>query len=220
MASTGPRLMPSSSGRWLARQRKDPYVKKAQDAGWRSRAVFKLEEIDRRDQLIRPGQIIVDLGAAPGGWCQYAARKLKGRGRIIGLDLLPIDPLDGVELIQGDFLSVEVAEDLAARLENRPVDLVLSDMAPNFSGIKNADLARAYELAELASEFAVQHLAGNGVFLVKIFQGGEFESFRNLLRQHFQKVSVRKPEASRAESRELYVLAQGLKNADNAVKQD
>ena len=220
MALTWPPPMPSSSGRWLARQRKDPYVKKAQDAGWRSRAVFKLEEIDRRDQLIRPGQIIVDLGAAPGGWCQYAARKQKGRGRIIGLDLLPIDPLDGVELIQGDFLSVEVAEELAARLENRPVDLVLSDMAPNFSGIKNADLARAYELAELASEFAVKHLAGNGAFLVKIFQGGEFESFRNLLRQHFQKVSVRKPEASRAESRELYLLAQGLKNADNAVNQD
>ncbi len=196
-----------SSGRWLDRQRKDQFVKQAQDGGWRSRAVFKLEEIDKRDQLIRPGQRIVDLGAAPGGWCQYAARKLKGHGTVIGLDLLPIDPLDHVQLIQGDFLENSALEQLSELVKNQPLDLVLSDMAPNFSGIRDADLARSYELAELAMDFAVQHLGKNGAFLVKVFQGSDFETYRNKLRTAFTKVSIRKPGASRAESRELYLLA-------------
>ncbi len=211
------RLMPKgSSSRWLERQRKDQFVKQAQDQGWRSRAVFKLMEIDQRDRLIRPGQQIVDLGAAPGGWCQYAVKKLQGRSKkIVGLDLLPIEPLPGVEFIQGDFLESEILDRLSLSLENCRPDLVLSDMAPNFSGIKNADLARSYELAELACDFAVQQLASSGAFLVKVFQGGDFEAYRKLLQTHFTKVSIRKPSASRPESRELYFLAQGLRKAHN-----
>ena len=209
-----------SSGRWLDRQRKDQFVKQAKDAGWRSRAVFKLEEIDKRDQLIRPGQRIVDLGAAPGGWCQYAARKLKGSGVIIGLDLLPIEPLEHCTLIQGDFLETKVLEQLSDKLDNKPVDLVLSDMAPNFSGIRDADLARSYELAELALHFAVQHLGENGAFLVKLFQGADFESFRKRVRKAFGKVVLRKPGASRAESRELYLLARAPISDHNEQEQD
>ncbi len=204
-----------SSGRWLDRQQKDPYVKRAQEAGWRSRAVFKLEEIDRRDRLLQAGQRIVDLGAAPGGWCQYAVRKLKRQCTIVGLDLLPIEALDGVHFIQGDFLEAKVLEELTATLENRPLDLVLCDMAPNLSGVRLSDLARAYELAELAADFAVQHLAPGGTFLVKVFQGSGFEEYRARLRQGFSRVQSRKPEASRAESRELYLLAQGLRKAHN-----
>lgn len=209
-----------SSGRWLDRQRKDQFVKQAQDGGWRSRAVFKLEEIDKRDQLIRPGQRIVDLGAAPGGWCQYVARKLKGQGTIIGLDLLPIDALDHVELIQGDFLDDEVLAELADKVQNKPLDLVLSDMAPNFSGIRDADLARSYELAELALDFAVKHLGQGGAFLVKVFQGADFESYRDQLRAAFAKVAIRKPGASRAESRELYLLARDPISDHNEQEQD
>ena len=204
-----------SSGRWLDRQRKDKFVKQAQDAGWRSRAVFKLQEIDRRDQLIKPGQRIVDLGAAPGGWCQYAARKLKGQGKVIGLDLLAIEPLEHVSFIQGDFLESEILDRLSQEVNNRPLDLVLSDMAPNFSGIRDADLARAYELAELASDFAVEHLSEKGRFLVKVFQGADFEPYRARLRQQFKRVLIRKPDASRAESRELYLLACEPIKADN-----
>ncbi len=205
----------SSSGRWLQRQRKDPYVKQAHEGGWRSRAVYKLEEIDRRDRLFRPGQRIVDLGAAPGGWCQYAVSRLQGRGRVIGLDLLPIDPIAGVDLIEGDFRKEEVLAELSALVEGQALDLVLSDMAPNFSGIRDADLARSYELAELARDFAVQHLAQGGSFLVKLFQGADFEAYRASLRKEFAKVMVRKPDASRAESREFYLLAQGLLKGEN-----
>ncbi len=205
----------SSSGRWLQRQRKDPYVKQAHEGGWRSRAVYKLEEIDRRDRLFRPGQRIVDLGAAPGGWCQYAVSRLQGRGRVIGLDLLPIDPIAGVDLIEGDFRNEEVLAELSALVEGQALDLVLSDMAPNFSGIRDADLARSYELAELARDFAVQHLAQGGSFLVKLFQGADFEAYRASLRKEFAKVMVRKPDASRAESREFYLLAQGLLKGEN-----
>ncbi len=205
----------SSSGRWLQRQRKDPYVKQAHEGGWRSRAVYKLEEIDRRDRLFRPGQRIVDLGAAPGGWCQYAVSRLQGKGRVIGLDLLPIDPIAGVDLIEGDFRKEEVLAELSALVEGQALDLVLSDMAPNFSGIRDADLARSYELAELARDFAVQHLAQGGSFLVKLFQGADFEAYRASLRKEFAKVMVRKPDASRAESREFYLLAQGLLKGEN-----
>ncbi len=205
----------SSSGRWLQRQRKDPYVKQAQEGGWRSRAVYKLQEIDRRDRLFRPGQRVVDLGAAPGGWCQYAVSRLQGQGRVIGLDLLPIEPLAGVDLIEGDFRSEAVLHQLTDLLDAQALDLVLSDMAPNFSGIRDADLARSYELAELARDFAVQHLTRGGSFLVKLFQGADFEAYRDALRSDFQKVMIRKPDASRAESRELYLLAQGLLKGEN-----
>ena len=204
-----------SSGRWLSRQRKDPNVKQAQDHGWRSRAVFKLQAVDRRDRLIRPGQRIVDLGAAPGGWCQYACDKLKGRGEIVGLDLLPIEPIDGVHLIEGDFRRQDVLDELVSVLRGEPLDLVLSDMAPNFSGVKDADIARSYALAELALDFAVQHLTAGGDFLVKVFQGADFEPYRQSLRERFEKVMVRKPEASRSESRELYLLARGLLEQKN-----
>ncbi|MGJ8671063.1 MAG: RlmE family RNA methyltransferase [Oceanococcus sp.] len=205
----------ASSARWLERQRKDRFVKQAQDAGWRSRAVYKLEEIDLRDQLIKPGQRIVDLGAAPGGWCQYAARKLRGQGTVIGLDLLAIEPLEHVHFIEGDFLQPEILERLSQQLNNLPIDLVLSDMAPNFSGIRGADLARSYELAELASDFAVEHLSESGRFLVKVFQGADFENYRAQLRQRFKRVVSRKPDASRTESREVYLLASDPIRRDN-----
>lgn len=204
-----------SSGRWLDRQRKDHFVKQAQDGGWRSRAVFKLQQIDQRDGLIKPGQRIVDLGAAPGGWCQYAARKIKGNGTVIGLDLLPIKPLPQVSLIEGDFLESAILDRLSKQLNNQALDLVLSDMAPNLSGIRDADLARSYELAELAADFAVEHLHEHGRFLVKVFQGNGFEDYRAQLRQMFKRVAIRKPDASRAESRELYLLASEPLKQDN-----
>ena len=206
-----------SSARWMERQRKDPFVRQAQEAGWRSRAVFKLQEIDLRDQLIKPRQRIVDLGAAPGGWCQYAARKLKDSGTIIGLDLLPIEPLEHVHLIEGDFLESEILDRLSEQVQNRPLDLVLSDMAPNFSGIRDADLARSYELAELALDFAVEHLGAGGSFLVKVFQGPDFEAYRARLRQHFKRVMIRKPDSSRSQSRELYLLAREPLKMNNAT---
>lgn len=198
-----------SSQRWLARQRRDPYVAQAQKDGWRSRAVYKLQQIDQRDRLLKPGQRIVDLGAAPGGWCQYAARKLQGRGTIIGLDILPIEPLDGVKLLQGDFLESEVLTRLSETLAGQPLDLVLCDLAPNFSGVKDADIARAYELAELARDFAVQWLRPEGSFLVKLFEGGPMQDYRASVRADFNSVAIRKPEASRSGSREIYLLAQG-----------
>lgn len=205
----------TSSSRWLARQKRDPYVKQAQEGGWRSRAVFKLEQIDRRDRLLRPGQRIVDLGAAPGGWCQYAARRLNGQGTIVGLDILPIEPLAKVTFLQGDFLESEILGRLSETLAGEPLDLVLSDLAPNFSGIRIADSARSFELAELARDFAVEWLRPDGAFLVKVFEGAELPDFRASLRQSFRQVAVRKPEASRQDSREIYLLARGLQKTDN-----
>lgn len=202
-----------SSSRWLGEHFADEYVKRAQAEGWRSRAVFKLEEIDAKDRLIRPGMTIVDLGAAPGGWSQYAAKKLHGRGRIIALDILEMEPLEGVEILQGDFTDDEPLARLLALTNadagQRTADLVMSDMAPNMSGMDAIDQPKGMYLAELALDLAVKVLKPGGAFLVKVFQGEGFDAYLNALKTHFARVVVRKPKASRARSREVYLLATG-----------
>jgi 23S rRNA (uridine2552-2'-O)-methyltransferase len=199
------------SRRWLAEHHNDPYVKQARAEGWRSRAVFKLQQIQQKDRLIRPGMTIVDLGAAPGGWSQYAARLLKGRGRIIALDILPMDPIEGVEFIHGDFREDAVLEALKNTLGGQRVDLVLSDMAPNISGIGAADQARVLYLAELALAFCQTALQPGGDLLIKLFQGEGFDDYLKTLRRQFERVQIRKPEASRDRSRELYLLARNYR---------
>lgn len=184
----------------------DPYVQRAQKDGYRSRAAYKLLEIDERDHLLKPGMVVVDLGATPGGWCQVAANKLGAHGKIIALDLLPLHPLPRVEFIQGDFREDAVLVQLEEKLGGQQIGLVMSDMAPNISGIDSADQARAMHLAELALEFAVQHLKPGGAFLVKVFQGVGFEDYLKLMRSHFVKVVTRKPKASRDRSSEQYLL--------------
>ncbi len=184
----------------------DPYVKRAQQDGYRSRAAYKLLEIDARDPLLRPGMTVVDLGAAPGSWCQVAVAKLKGRGRVLAIDLLPVAPLAGVESLAGDFTEPAALAWLEEKLGTQRVDLVLSDMAPNISGVALRDQARHYELCELALDFAVQWLKPDGAFLVKVFQGVGFEDFRVRMRQAFARVAIRKPDASRDRSTEVYLL--------------
>lgn len=184
----------------------DPYVKRAQQDGYRSRAAYKLLEIDARDALLRSGMTVVDLGAAPGSWCQVAVEKLKGRGRVLAIDLLPVAPLAGVESLAGDFTEPAALAWLEEKLGTQRVDLVLSDMAPNISGVALRDQARHYELCELALDFAVQWLKPDGVFLVKVFQGVGFEDFRARMRQAFTRVAIRKPDASRDRSTEVYLL--------------
>ena len=200
-----------SSSRWLAEHESDPYVRQAREQGWRSRAVFKLEEIQRSDRLIRPGMTIVDLGAAPGGWSQFAARVLDGRGRILALDLLPMPELVGVEFIEGDIESTEVVDQLHARLDGHKADLVMSDMAPNMMGIADVDHARTMNLVDLAVEFAGRELRPGGDLLFKVFQGREFQPLLARLRREFESVKLRKPKASRGRSPEVYVLARGLR---------
>lgn len=182
-------------------------MKRAREAGYRSRAVFKLEDIQRTDRILRPGMTIVDLGAAPGGWSQYAARVLQGKGRILALDILPMDAVNGVEFIQGDFAEDAVLEQLTALLGADRPQLVMSDMAPNMSGIAVVDQDRSMYLVELSLEFARRVLAPGGDFLVKVFQGRDFQPFVRQLRGLFQSVKVRKPPASRQRSPELYLLA-------------
>lgn len=201
-----------SSRRWLAEHESDVFVKRAREEGFRSRAVFKLEEIQRTERLIRPGMTIVDLGAAPGGWSQYAARLLHGKGRIIALDLLPMDEIAGVEFIQGDFSSDEVLDQLLAALGGERPQLVLSDMAPNTMGIADVDHDRSMHLVELALDFARRILAPGGDLLVKVFQGRHFQPFVRELRATFQTVKVKKPPASRQRSPELYLLARDFKS--------
>jgi 23S rRNA (uridine2552-2'-O)-methyltransferase len=196
---------------WLDRHVHDPFVKLAQKEGYRSRAAYKLIGLDEKDRLLKPGMTVVDLGAAPGGWCQVAAKKVGEKGRVIGIDLLPVDPIPGVTLLQADFTSDEGLALLENALEGRKADLVLSDMAPNLTGVKDADQARHYGLAELALDFAIQWLKPEGVFVVKVFQGSGFEDFVRAARQAFRQVQVRKPEASRDESRENFLVARSLK---------
>lgn len=200
-----------SSARWLREHFADEYVRRAQAEGYRSRAVYKLLEIHDRDLLLRPGMTVVDLGAAPGGWSQVATKLVGGQGRVIALDLLPMEPLAGVEFIQGDFRETEVLERLLAALADRPVDLVLSDMAPNASGIKAVDQPRGLYLAELALDFAGRRLRPGGNFLVKAFQGEGFDAFLKNLRAAFATVAPRKPRASRARSAEQYLLARNYR---------
>ena len=200
-----------SSDRWLKEHFSDPFVQKAQAQGWRSRAVFKLEEIDRREKLIQPGMTVVDLGAAPGAWSQYARRKVGRNGCVVAADILPMEPLAGVDFVQGDFREEEVVEAIVAALGGRPADVVLSDMAPNLSGLDAIDQPRSIHLAELALELATRVLKPGGSVLIKTFQGGGFQELVAAARQRFAKVRFAKPEASRSRSPELYVLARGRK---------
>ncbi|OIQ90681.1 ribosomal RNA large subunit methyltransferase E [mine drainage metagenome] len=192
---------------WIHEHINDAYVQRAKAEGWRSRAVFKLMELDDKEHLLRPGMLAVDLGAAPGSWSQLAARRVQPGGRIYALDLLEMIPVHGVEFIQGDFREDAVLHQLEAGLDGRSVDLVLSDMAPNMSGIQLSDQARVMHLAELTLEFAKQHLKPGGDMLVKVFQGAGYMELRESLRQVFEQVLVRKPAASRGRSAETFLLA-------------
>ena len=200
-----------SSARWLAEHAADPYVKRAHEEGWRSRAAFKLEEINRAERLLRPGMTVVDLGAAPGGWSQYAARVLGGKGRVVALDLLDMPALPGVEFLQGDFGEDAVLERLQALLAGDQADLVMSDMAPNMMGIADVDHDRSMHLVDLAVDFAARALRPGGDLLLKVFQGREFQPLVARLRGQFETVKLRKPKASRSRSAELYVLARGYR---------
>lgn len=204
--------MPSrskSSHRWLKEHFSDPFVKKAKAEGMRSRAAYKLEELVERDRLLRPGMVVVDLGAAPGGWSQWVRQALGDGGRVIALDILEMPSLAGVEFIHGDFRDDDVLARLEATLNGQAVDLVLSDMAPNMSGVDAVDLPRALHLAELAMDFADRHLRPGGTFLIKLFQGVGFDDYIRALRRRYERVAIRKPEASRKRSPEVYALAQG-----------
>lgn len=195
-----------SNKAWLREHLADPYVHRARAEGYRSRAAFKLLEIDGQDRLLKPGMMVVDLGAAPGSWCQAAVRRVGASGRVIAVDLLPMEPLVGVDFIQGDFREPAILEKLEARLGNMQVDLVLSDMAPNMSGVGVSDQARSIHLAELTLDFALAHLKPGGNMLVKLFHGSGFEQFRRPMADAFKTVAVRKPRASRDRSSEVYLL--------------
>jgi 23S rRNA (uridine2552-2'-O)-methyltransferase len=197
----------------------DPYVQRSKREGYRSRSTYKLLEIDEKDRLLKPGQVVVDLGAAPGGWSQYAAKRLGASGLLIAIDLLPMEPVSGVTFIQADFTTRRGLGEVQAALEGRQVDVVLSDMAPNLSGITVSDQAKSMYLAEAASEFAQLQLKRDGAFLVKIFQGAGYDGYLKSLRRAFEKVVVRKPDASRDESAEQYLLARGLKPAEISSKE-
>ncbi len=203
-----------SSRRWLREHFDDPYVKRSHQEGLRSRAAFKLEEIHKKDHIFRPGMTIVDLGAAPGGWLEMAARFTKGQCRLIGLDLLPIAPIENVVTIEGDFREPGPLQELLVALADSKVDLVMSDMAPNISGMGAVDQPRAMYLAELALDFAQEHLELGGDFLVKLFHGEGFDAFLSSLRRDFKSVKMRKPGASRPRSREVYALARGLRSRE------
>lgn len=198
-----------SSQRWLHEHFNDPYVKRAQAEGMRSRAAFKLEELLARDVLIKPGMVIVDLGAAPGGWAQVARRELGHSGRVLALDILEMPAIAGVEFLHGDFRQAETLSCFESLLAGDAVDLVLSDMAPNMSGMSAVDVPRAMYLAELARDFAQAHLREGGVFLTKLFMGSGFDAYVADLRKRYRKVVVRKPKASRSRSPEVYALATG-----------
>ena len=199
-----------TSQRWLKEHFNDIYVQKAQQEGYRSRAVSKLMEIQEKDRLIRPGMVVVELGAAPGGWSQYVAQCLGGRGRMIALDILPMDALADVTFIQGDFREQAVLDALYAELGDSAVNLVISDMAPNTSGVRSVDQAKSMYLVELALDFAQSRLAPGGDFLTKIFHGPGFDTLLRSLKSQFLTVQTRKPEASRARSQETYLLARGF----------
>jgi len=204
-----------SNREWIERHLSDPYVKRSVQEGYRSRAAYKLKEIDDKDRLLRPGAVVVDLGAAPGSWTQVVCERLSRHGavsgRILALDILPMDPLPGVEVLLGDFREEAVEQELERTLAGGKVDVVLSDMAPNLSGIAAADAARSLLLAELALDFAVKHLKPDGAFLVKAFQGSGHSQYVERLKRTFRSVAVRKPAASRESSAEVYLLARGLR---------
>jgi 23S rRNA (uridine2552-2'-O)-methyltransferase len=205
--------MPRSktSNAWLAEHFNDEFVKRARKEGYRSRAVYKLQEIDARDRLLKPGMTVVDLGAAPGAWSQYLVERVGRTGRVIALDILPMEALPGVEVLQGDFTEEATLKALLDALGGRPVDLVISDMSPNISGVDSADKARAMYLSELALDFAASVLKPGGAFLMKVFQGSGFSELYKVIQGKFTRVVSRKPKASRARSAEIYVLATGFR---------
>jgi 23S rRNA (uridine2552-2'-O)-methyltransferase len=196
-----------SSSRWLQEHFSDPFVKRAQAEGWRSRAVFKLDELIEREKLLKPGMCVVDLGAAPGGWSQMVRERLGDSGRIVALDILPMQGIGGVDFILGDFREASVLQQLEDVLGGMRVDLVLSDMAPNMSGVGAVDQDRSMVLAELAADFAGNHLKAGGSFLTKLFQGQGFDEYIRRLRSQYAQVSIRKPKASRSRSNEVYAMA-------------
>ena len=198
-----------SSQRWLKEHFSDPYVKKAQSEGMRSRAAYKLEELVERDRLLKPGMVVVDLGAAPGGWSQWVRKEMGDAGRVIASDILEMPTLAGVEFLHGDFREDAVLSELETMLDGAAVDLVLSDMAPNMSGVDQVDQARAMHLSELAMAFADDHLRTGGTFLIKLFQGVVFDDYVRDRRRRYAKLAIRKPAASRRRSNEVYALAQG-----------
>ncbi len=200
-----------SSGRWLKEHFDDKYVLEAQKKGYRSRALFKIEEIQQKDKLLKPGMTVVDLGAAPGGWSQYAAGVVGDEGQVIACDILPMDPLPGVSFLQGDFREEAVLDALLERIQPDMVDVVLSDMAPNMSGNLASDQPRAMYLVELALDMCRQVLAPNGSFTVKVFQGEGFDQYLADVRSMFKVVKIRKPDSSRDRSREVYIVATGYK---------
>ncbi len=198
-----------SSRCWLDRQHSDPYVQQAKDEGYRSRATYKLQEINARDKIFAKGMTVVDLGAAPGGWSQVAVESIGQTGKVLAIDILPMDPLNGVDILLGDIQKPEFVETVISMLNGKDVDLVISDMAPNLSGIMMVDQARVYALAEEALHFAEQVLVSGGGFLIKLFQGSGFQEYLAQLKNRFNQVNIRKPKASRAGSREVYLLAKG-----------
>lgn len=204
-----------TSKAWMQEHVNDPWVQRAKAEGWRSRATFKLMEIDAKDKLLRPGTIVVDLGATPGGWSQLAIQHVKPGGRVIGMDLLEMEPLPGVEFFQADFRDEETLLRLRETLQGARPDLVLSDMAPNMSGISVSDQAKAMYLAELALEFAAEELKVGGDFLVKVFQGVGFAEYRDAMGKVFETVLVRKPSSSRGRSAELYLLGRRRRAPDD-----
>ena len=200
-----------TSNKWLTEHFSDEFVKRAQKEGYRSRAIYKLIEMDDKDRLLKPGMTVVDLGAAPGGWCELLSKRVGDSGRIIALDVLPMDVLGDVTFIQGDFTEQSVYDQLVEELDGKWVDLVISDMAPNISGVASTDQARALHLVELALDFAVTSLKPGGTLLVKVFPGAGPDELRRQMREVFESVVVRKPEASRDRSREFFLLARGRK---------
>jgi 23S rRNA (uridine2552-2'-O)-methyltransferase len=200
-----------SSKQWLRRHVNDPYVQRSKREGYRSRSAYKLTEIDDRDKILKPAMVVVDLGAAPGGWSQVAAKRVGAKGVIVAIDLLPMEPVSGVAFVQADFSSEIGLAAVQRELGGRKAGLVMSDMAPNLTGIAMSDQARTMALAELARDFALFHLQREGALLVKIFQGAGYDEYLKSLRQAFDKVVVRKPDASRDESAEQYLLARGVK---------
>jgi 23S rRNA (uridine2552-2'-O)-methyltransferase len=200
----------TSSKQWLRRHVNDPYVQRSKKEGYRSRSAYKLMEIDERDKILKPGMLVVDLGAAPGGWSQVAAKRVGPKGAVVAIDLLPMEPISGVTVLMADFASDEGVDAVEKNMA-RKADVVLSDMAPNMSGIAMSDQARSMELAEIARDFAQLHLKAEGVFIVKVFQGAGYDEYLRSLRAMFGKVVARKPASSRGESSEQYLLARGVK---------
>jgi 23S rRNA (uridine2552-2'-O)-methyltransferase len=202
-----------SSGSWLQEHVNDPYVKQAQKDGYRSRASYKLIQLNEKDRLLRPGMLVVDLGSTPGGWSQVAAKAVGAKGRIVATDILPMEPVNGVDFLLGDFTDEVVLRQILARLDDRKPDLIMSDMAPNISGIDVADQAASMYLVELALDMARQVLKPKGDFVAKVFQGAGSDAYLKDLRTSFEKLSIRKPAASRPRSREIYVVAKGFRGS-------